>query len=155
SHTVPTPHVLPAHKTRSSWRSRSSPGGEGANEIMMDDATGKELVYLHAQRNLQHIVKKDRGAVVGGADTTLVGEKYSVHVAQPANPQAEMGPTGIEVTNRRITFTTGEASLTLDGPNISIEAKGTITLKATGGDLVLKGGPMVKINCKAPKAFAE
>jgi type VI secretion system secreted protein VgrG len=147
SNTSRVPHGLPGHKTRSSWRSSSSPGSDGANEIMMDDAKGKELVYMLAERNMQQLVKKDRGAIVGKTDSTLVGEKYSVHVAQAADPPPASGATGLEMVDKKITFTTGEASITLDGPDITIEAKGKILIKSTGGDVVLKGGPKVKINC--------
>jgi uncharacterized protein involved in type VI secretion and phage assembly len=154
STTSRVPHSLPAHKTRSSWRGSSSPGSDGANEIMMDDAKGKELVYQLAERNLQTIVKQDRGTVVGKVDSILVGDKYSVHVAQAANPPPKVAPTGIEVVDRKITFTTGDASITLDGPDITIAAKGKITIKSAGSDVILQGGPNVKINCSPPAAEA-
>jgi uncharacterized protein involved in type VI secretion and phage assembly len=155
STTSRVPHPLPAHKTRSSWRGVSSPGGDGANEIMMDDAKGKELIYQLAERNMQHIVKKDRGAVVGEVDSILVGKKYSMHVAQGAVPPPKIVATGIEVVDRKITFTTGEASITLEGPNVTIEAKGVITVKSKGDDVIIKGGPNVKINCEEASIRAK
>jgi uncharacterized protein involved in type VI secretion and phage assembly len=148
STTLRTPHGLPGHKTRSSWRGSSSPGGDGANEIMMDDAKGKELVYQLAERNMQHVVKKDRGAVVGEVDSILVGKKYSVHVAQGAVPPPKILPTGIEVTDGKITFTTGEASITLEKDTITIRAKKLITIHSEGDDVRIEGGPNVRINCK-------
>src|SRR5262249_40132170 len=77
--------------------------------------------------------------------------KYAVHVSQAAEPPPKIAATGIEVVDRKITFTTGEASITLDGPDIVIEAKGKITVKSRGDDVVIKGGPNVKINCKPPE----
>ncbi len=74
---VPTPLNLPAQKTRSIWRSRSShSGGEdepGFNEIMMEDLKGQEQVYLHAQRNLDEVVLASHSTSVGGDQSNSVG----------------------------------------------------------------------------------
>jgi type VI secretion system secreted protein VgrG len=51
--TAPVPHGLPANATVSAWRSDSSPGSEGYNEIRYDDAKGEELVYVQAEKNLR------------------------------------------------------------------------------------------------------
>ena len=150
--TARPPHALPDHKTRSSWRGCSSPGGAGANEIMMDDAAGRELVYLLAERDMQQIIKRDRGAVVGQHDATLAGERWSVNIAQPASPPPAIAPTGATIVDRRITFTTGEASITLDGADIVIEAKGKITVRSEGDDVVLRGGPRLLFNCSPAAA---
>lgn len=53
------PYKLPDHKTRSTWKSDSTPGGNGFNEILFEDAKGKELVYMQAQKNLRRLVKND------------------------------------------------------------------------------------------------
>jgi hypothetical protein len=145
STTSRVPHELPGHKTRSSWRSSSSPGSEGANEITFEDAAGRELVYLHAQKGMQTVVRSDRGAVVGGTDSTLVGDKHVVTMTGVRENGAG-APTHFEMIDKRITFTTGEASIVLEGPNVTIEAKGNIVVRSASGDVVIKGGPMVKIN---------
>ncbi len=58
--THPPPFELPRHKTRSGIRTSSSPGGRGFNELMFDDAAGKELVFVHAQRDLEEQVERDK-----------------------------------------------------------------------------------------------
>ncbi len=45
------PYKLPDHKTVSTWKSSSSPGGAGYNEIKFEDQAGQELVYMQAQRD--------------------------------------------------------------------------------------------------------
>jgi type VI secretion system secreted protein VgrG len=57
--TQTVPYKLPEHKTKSTWRSASSPGGGGFNEIMFEDAAGHELMYLHAQRDRDARVEHD------------------------------------------------------------------------------------------------
>mgnify|MGYP006888960919 CR=1 FL=1 len=40
-----------------------------------------------------------------------------------------------------------EASVTFDGGHLSLEAQGNVTIVAHDGDVVIQGGPNVKINC--------
>lgn len=238
----PVPFALPENKTVSTWKSASSPGGEGFNELRFDDAAGREHVYLQAQRDMDRLVKHDskeaiggsaarftqgveasavgavrthftnlddvevtglnrttfvglnRAASVGSEDSVTVGSRWSVTIARgltrrlvteietaaqtlgatlrgvatvamggiqrdplvPASsaPLASFGtaafarlrnlgdalhgfkldpgppPTSIEIVDRRITFTTGEASIVLDGPNVTISAQGVIAVHA-------------------------
>ncbi|MGK4005978.1 phage baseplate assembly protein V [Sorangium sp. So ce1036] len=67
------PLKLPAEKTRSIWKSKTSPGGEGFNQIMMEDKKGEELLELHAHR--------DNLVTVGATQTVDVGGDQEVHVA--------------------------------------------------------------------------
>ena len=156
------PYKLPENKTRSAWRSASTPAGTGGapagyNEILFEDARGAELLSIHAERDLLKQVTRsevertgeDRtitvgrncSTTVGGVDATSAGTRHAVTVGSTAGT-----PTGMEMTQGRIVCTTGEATVTFDGPDLSLEAKGNITIVAHDGDVVIKGGPLVKIN---------
>jgi type VI secretion system secreted protein VgrG len=143
------PYSLPENKTKSGWKSASSPGSGGFNEIMFEDARGRELVNFQAERDLEKLVKRDesivvgheRRATIGTVDTTHANERHTVTVGKQA------GLTYTEITPGRIHLSTGGASITLDGDEIRLEAKGKILLHSTGDDVVLLGGPWVKINC--------
>ncbi|MBM4357212.1 MAG: type VI secretion system tip protein VgrG [Deltaproteobacteria bacterium] len=238
----PVPFALPENKTVSTWKSASSPGGEGFNELRFDDAAGREHVFMQAQRDMDRLIKNDlkeavggsamsftqgvsssavgavrtqytnlddvdvtglnrtsyvglnRAASVGAEDSVQVGSRWSVTVARgltrrlvteietaaqslgstlrglattamggiqrdplvPASSAAlaEFGnaafarlrdvgdalrgfkldpgppPTSLEIVDRRITFTTGEASIVLDGPNVTISAQGVVAVHA-------------------------
>ena len=74
--TSPTPFELPSDKTRSGIRTRSSPGGDGFNEISFEDSHGSEQVYLRAQRNLDEMVQVDRTLRVGrNEERTIVNDQ--------------------------------------------------------------------------------
>jgi type VI secretion system secreted protein VgrG len=152
------PYKLPDEKTKSGWRTSSSPGDPSQlayNELVFEDKRGSELVSIRAQKDLHKLVKasetertganrtisvgKSRTSTVGAVDTTNVGTRHVVTVGQT--------PTSLEMTDKRLVATTGEATVTLDGPNLSLEAKGNITIVAHEGDVIIKGGPNVKINC--------
>jgi type VI secretion system secreted protein VgrG len=61
------PYDLPANKTQSGVKSRSSKSGGTAdfNEIRMEDKAGSELLYVHAQKDKQVMVENDRTEEVG------------------------------------------------------------------------------------------
>lgn len=61
----PVPYNLPQDMTRTSWKTNSTPGGEGFNEIMHEDKAGKELVWQHAQKDRNRLVKNDEFATIG------------------------------------------------------------------------------------------
>ena len=239
----PVPFKLPENKTVSTWKTASSPGGAGFNELRFDDAAGREHLYLQAQKDMDHLVKNDfkeavghnrsrsvqnddvtavghdrvkvvnhneleatglnrssviglsRAATIGVEDSTHVGTRWSVTIARgltgrlareldgiasgplggvlrgaastmlgmlPSSPlgraaeatlsdfgaaavgrlknvlsvldgfEAAPGPppTAIEMVDRQIKLSTGEASIILDGPNVIITAQGSITFHA-------------------------
>jgi len=55
----PTPYALPEHKSRSTIKSNTTPGGEGYNELRFEDRKGAEQIFLHAQRDMDVHVKHD------------------------------------------------------------------------------------------------
>ncbi|NUO53062.1 MAG: type VI secretion system tip protein VgrG [Polyangiaceae bacterium] len=67
------PYPLPANKTKSGWRSNSSPGGGGFNELMFEDAKGNELVRLQAEKDYTGLVKNNSGHVIGHDSQHHVG----------------------------------------------------------------------------------
>lgn len=51
------PYKLPDHKTRSTFKSDSSLGGGGFNEIMYEDLKDSELVWMQAEKDRKRLVK--------------------------------------------------------------------------------------------------
>jgi len=76
------PYDLPANKTQSGMKSRSSMGGGAANfnEIRMEDKAGSEQLFIHAEKNQDievekdetHWVGQDRKKTIDRDETTLV-----------------------------------------------------------------------------------
>ncbi|MEO6676975.1 MAG: type VI secretion system tip protein VgrG [Pseudomonas sp.] len=69
---TPVPLDLPADKTRSIFRSQSSPGGGGYNELRIEDRQGAEEIYLRAQRNWTQHVLNDQQVQVDNARSIVV-----------------------------------------------------------------------------------
>ncbi len=59
------PYDLPANKTRSLFKTLSSPGGGGYNELRIEDRQGQEQIYIHAQRDWDQNIEHDQKLRVG------------------------------------------------------------------------------------------
>jgi type VI secretion system secreted protein VgrG len=74
------PNPLPAEKTRSTFRTNSSPGGGGFNELTFEDAAGSEKVFLRAQKDLEEVVLHDHSTQVGHDQSLSVGDDRRKHI---------------------------------------------------------------------------
>jgi type VI secretion system secreted protein VgrG len=70
---TPVPLDLPAEHTRSIFRSQSSPGGGGYNELRIEDRAGSEEIALRAQRDFVQLVLNDERIQVDNQRTVVVG----------------------------------------------------------------------------------
>ena len=72
----PFPEPLPEGKTRSTFKSLSSPGRDGANEIRTDDLAGSELVYLQAEKDQKvHVANDKTENVLDTEEVRIVGDE--------------------------------------------------------------------------------
>ncbi|MER8478011.1 type VI secretion system tip protein TssI/VgrG [Mesorhizobium sp. M1163] len=58
------PYGLPGSATQSGWKSDSSKGGGGYNELMFEDKAGSELVNFQSQKDHNLLIKNDRTKLV-------------------------------------------------------------------------------------------
>lgn len=77
------PYALPEHKTRSTFKTNSSPGGAGFNELRIEDKAGQEQIFIHAQRDWDQRVEHDQKIHVGNErHDTVEANSYSEFQAQ-------------------------------------------------------------------------
>lgn len=76
------PYELPANKTQSGIKTRSSLNGTAANcnEFRFEDKKGSEQVYLHAEKNQDIEVENDETHYVGHDRTKTIDHDETVHV---------------------------------------------------------------------------
>ncbi|WP_437927541.1 type VI secretion system tip protein TssI/VgrG [Sorangium sp. So ce291] len=120
------PYTLPEHKTRSTWKSASSPGSAGSNEIMFEDLKDRELVYVQAQKNLRKLVKHD--------ETITVGNNRQQFVVR--NEIETTGANRTEVTGGNRTEITGADRMTVVGGNYKKLVHGD-EIEKTAGSLTI------------------
>jgi type VI secretion system secreted protein VgrG len=71
------PFSLPENKTQSGWRTESTPGGGGSNELRFEDAAGDEEIYLHGQKDWTIAIEHDKDQRVGHDESLDVGNDRS------------------------------------------------------------------------------
>ncbi|RCW89002.1 type VI secretion system Vgr family protein [Paracoccus lutimaris] len=59
------PYELPGNATQSGWKSNSSPGGGGWNELRFEDKKGSEEVYFQAEKDHNELVKNNESRQIG------------------------------------------------------------------------------------------
>ncbi|HWY31481.1 MAG TPA: type VI secretion system tip protein TssI/VgrG, partial [Candidatus Acidoferrum sp.] len=79
------PVVLPDNKTQSGIKSLSSIGGNGFNELLFEDKSGSEEVYLQAQRDMNIKVLNNLTQNVGNNETKTVTGTYSLTAGNQIN----------------------------------------------------------------------
>jgi type VI secretion system secreted protein VgrG len=136
--THPPAFPLPAEKTKSGFRTKSSPRGAGFNELSFDDAAGSEQIHIHAQRDLdeevgrdhtEHVkrdgvteIERNRKSTVGGDSSDLVRGKREERV---------LGDVSCQVEKNRVDVVTGTEDR---------QVRGQRTLRLESGDIVDVGG---------------
>ncbi|WP_426221636.1 type VI secretion system tip protein TssI/VgrG [Pseudomonas sp. DWRC2-2] len=147
-------YPLPQHKTRSVLRSRSSLGGEGANEMYLEDRRGEELVYLRAHRDLEQRVGHDsrlevmgeRREVVHGLSTAhLEGEEHrhitgDRKVVLKANDYLDVQGDSRTQVAQTLVIEAGQQLHLKSGASLVIDAGAQLSLKAGGEHLVIQAG---------------
>lgn len=92
------PYKLPQSKTVSTWKSRSSAGGGGFNELRYEDKKGEEQIFLHAERNLDERIKANRLTSVGNDHHTEIARDSICQTGR--DQQNEVGQDLLESIKR-------------------------------------------------------
>ncbi|APR79313.1 Hypothetical protein A7982_04660 [Minicystis rosea] len=108
----PVPYALPENQTVSTWKSRSSPGGEGFNEIKFEDKKDHELVYMQAERDRHTLVKHDEVERVG----------HTRHVTVGSDPRYTQGPPLPDDGNDDLVIKGTHKRLVYKGEHVHVKA---------------------------------
>ncbi|AUF99271.1 type VI secretion system tip protein VgrG [Pseudomonas sp. 09C 129] len=162
----PVPYALPANKTRTVFKSMSSPGGGGYNELRIEDKKGAEQIFIHAQRdwdeNIEHDQKIRIGherhdTVVKNTYTELKAEEHRIthadrktetkvddHLTVGENQHIKLGTAQLTKAGQEIHLKAGAKMVIEAGSELTIKAGGSFIKLDAGGVTVV--GPVVKIN---------
>ncbi|MDR9752763.1 type VI secretion system tip protein VgrG [Pseudomonas sp. SZMC_28357] len=147
---TPVPLDLPAEHTQSMFRSQSSPGGGGYNELRIEDRKGAEEIALRAERDFVQWVRNDervqvdnqRTVVVGGtASHELHGDEHRLTHGQRLTEIKQhdhllvQGDQHIRSANHLLTAAV-QINLSA-GQQVVIDGGANLTLKASGHWLTL------------------
>ncbi|PHM36215.1 type VI secretion system tip protein VgrG [Xenorhabdus innexi] len=153
------PGALPGSKTQMAFRSKTHKG-EGYNELLFEDAKGSELLSMHAQKDMNTLVKDNQSLVVEKGNRTLTiqtGDEFKTvtkgnlteNICQARSTEAN----AIQVTAKAaqlyeagdsITLTVGEGMIQMTKEGISISFGGSSMVLDGSG--VFVNGSQITLN---------
>jgi len=137
-----TPLSLPEpDRTLSIWRSRTI-GGDGYNEILMDDEPGGERLWLRAEREHRLHVKGSSSVEIDGDSSVHVGGECDVVVdkslsVKSASFYQQSGPHEVRTKN---SLHSARDELLLESDTIVIEGKSKVQIVCGGSQITLTPG---------------
>ncbi|PZP22342.1 bacteriophage T4 gp5 trimerisation domain-containing protein, partial [Pseudomonas kuykendallii] len=157
---------LPTHKTRSVFKTLSSPGGAGYNELRIEDRQGQEQIYLHAQRDWDENIEHDQKVRIGherhdtveaNSYTELKAEEHRTthadrrvevraddHLGIAGSQHLKVGLAQLIDAGNEIHLKAGQKMVIEAGTELTLNAGGAFIKLDPGG--VTLNGALVRIN---------
>lgn len=152
------PYALPAEKTQSGIKTRSTTkgGADNFNELRFEDKKGSELVYVQAEKDNELYVKNDQRDKVDNDRLSEIGNNDTLKVAVDRladigeNDTIKVGKTLNIEAGDEIVIKTGSAqikmsssgAITIEGTNIDIKGS---NIKVDGSAITLSAS-LIKLN---------
>ncbi len=173
------PYDLPANKTQSGIKSRSTKGGrpKDFNEFRFEDKKDKEQIYLHAEKDLTTVVENHekrrtyntRVVIVGSSDNARPGdtiEELSVHGKRLVTIRGDDGLVVLEGANgRKVQIRDGDYELEVQKGNYLLSVamgdantevkSGNISMQANAGKITLKAAQAIELIVGANKVTID
>ncbi|MEG5263413.1 type VI secretion system tip protein TssI/VgrG [Pseudomonas sp. JDS28PS106] len=160
------PYPLPENKTRSVFKTLSSPGGKGYNELRIEDRKGHEQIFVHAERDWDENIENDQKIRVGherhdrveaGSFSEFMAEEHRVthasrlsevrgddHLTVGQTQHTQLGASYLVRAGQEVHFEAGEQVVIDAGMEITLNAGGSF-IKIDPGGITLCG-PTVRLN---------
>ncbi len=132
------PYALPTHQTITTFKSNSSKGGGGFNEIRFEDKKGEEQIFVHGEKNLDIRIKNDRFESIGNNRHLVVEKDKFEHVKNKRHELVDVDHIE-EITNDRHLKVGGKEAKEVVGSK-SLRVKGDVIedFVANHSEVVLK-----------------
>jgi type VI secretion system secreted protein VgrG len=140
----PPPFAVPENKTQTGWRTNSSPGGGGFNELRFEDLAGKEHIYIHGQKDWLVEIENDHRETIGHDQHYEIGNDQASVIKH--DQTEDVGHDRTESIGNDVNETVGKLRTVKSGDNMTfiseketlIEAADKITLKCGAASLTMK-----------------
>ncbi|MGF1464178.1 MAG: type VI secretion system Vgr family protein [Maricaulaceae bacterium] len=127
---------LPGQKTCSTFKSFSSPGGGGFNELRIEDAKDAEQIFVHAQRDADWRTRASHRRSVGGSDHLSVGGERRLRIG---------GGAHLHVREDLLSHIEGDRGATIEGDD-ALKVEGSVCVSADG-EIVLSAARSITLKC--------
>ncbi len=143
------PYGLPAEKTKSTIKSRSSVGGGGFNELRFEDKKDSEQIFMHGQKDLDIRILNDEKDWIGRDKHEIIegGQKKKIGGGEG---RSVGGDQATKVGGNRCVLVTGDNRHSVDG-NMTIFSGGDMWV--SGAKAILQGDSYADVH--APQVVIE
>ncbi|MFL5342349.1 MAG: type VI secretion system tip protein VgrG [Gemmataceae bacterium] len=121
------PYALPDNATMSGFKSNTSKGGDGFNELSFEDKKDSEMIYCHAQKDMKRVVEND--------DVTEIKHDQKVTIKNDRTQEVSEGNDKYTISKGDHTF---EVSKGKHG--VTIQGDSTVEIKQGGQTTTIKMG---------------
>jgi type VI secretion system secreted protein VgrG len=150
---MPPPYDLPDHKTKAGWKSDSTKGHGGYNEVVFEDRKGHEQIGVHAQKDLDVVVLANETRAIGSDLHTTIGNSEKREIGK--NFKIPVGSA-----SRQTVVKMGDDVLDVESGNIIHNAKLKIELQVGASKITIEpwgitiDAPMITLNGAGPVTVA-
>ena len=132
----PPPYGLPGSATQSGWKSKSSPGGDGYNELMFEDKAGAERVNFQAQKDHALLVKNDRSKLVQHDQSDRIDNNAKHSVGVNLDEDVGRNKTTLVGVDRSVSIGSNDTETVGANRALSVGANETITVGANSTETI-------------------
>jgi type VI secretion system secreted protein VgrG len=122
------PYALPDEKTKSTRKSASSLGSNGFNEVRIEDSTGEEEVFTHAQKDEDLLTENDKAQEVRGFEDLLVKKDRKRTVEGHQELRVVMDDVGVVEGNQTLLVQKNRDTTTSGSHDESVEGNQAMTV---------------------------
>ena len=142
------PNALPGSQTMTTFKTNSSKGGGGFNELTFEDKKGSELIFIHGEKDMHVRIKNDRvETVMNDQHLTIQNVSYTNISANASETiggnlyESLGGDHHEDIGGQEAKHVAGAFSLKVDG-NVAEEFGGDHS-ETTGGKISLKAASLI------------
>ena len=132
------PYGLPGSATQSGWKSNSSPGGGGWNELRFEDKAGSEEVYFQAQKDHNELVKNNESRKIGNDFAEDVGHDAKQDIGHDRTETVGHDKKVSVTNNRAVSIGVNDDEKVGSNRTLAVGANETITVGGNSSETISK-----------------
>jgi type VI secretion system secreted protein VgrG len=130
------PYELPGNATQSGWKSNSSPGGGGWNELRFEDKKGEEEVYFQAEKDHTELVKNNETRTIGNDWVEDVGHDATQAIGNDRTESVGRDKSTTVGNNRTVSIGVNDSETVGSNRSLDVGADETITVGANSTESI-------------------
>lgn len=137
------PYELPAHKTKTVFKTSSSKGGVGSNEFRIEDKAGEEQLFVQAQKDFDQLTKNNHTVEVKNNSYLQVQNEHSETIVGNRYQKQQSEEHHLTVKDRKTQILQNDYKTVAESEHTSI---GTILTTEAGMEIHLKADQQIVID---------